>query len=84
MNPTIDCIETKELAARNGDGLEVRLLWHPRSNDVWVEIVDERRDERMEFAVPPHRALDAFQHPFAYAARAGELDDAGALAAITF
>jgi hypothetical protein len=83
MHRTIDFIEAKELDARSGDGLEVRLLWHSGA-DVLVEIVDARRDERMVFPVPAHRALDAFRHPFAYAARACEFDDAGELAAITF
>jgi hypothetical protein len=83
MNPTIHLIETKELDARSGDGLEVRLLWQA-GTDVLVEILDARRDERVVFRVAAHRALDAFRHPFAYAARAGEPHDACELAAITF
>ena len=32
-----------------------------------------RRGEDMEFVVSPDSALDAFRHPFAYAARQGLL-----------
>lgn len=83
MNPTMDLCGIKELDARVGDGLEVRLLWQG-GPDVLVEITDARCDERLVFPVAAHQALDAFRHPFAYAARAGELDDACDVAAITF
>jgi hypothetical protein len=65
----------RELDARTGDGLEVRLLWPAGSADVQVEIVDSRRGELVVFEVPGPLALDAFRHPFAYAARAGALRD---------
>jgi hypothetical protein len=84
MNPTIDDSETRELAVRRSDGLEVRLLRHPNDSDVLVEVLDERRKEHLEFAVPAHRALDAFRHPFAYAVLAGARDHAHELAGITF
>jgi len=84
MSPTTHRIETRELDARSGDGLEVRLLWSPGNTDVLLEISDTRHDERISFHVAAHRAFDAFRHPFAYAARAGELDDAGEFAVITF
>ena len=67
--------QRRELAARCGDGLEVRLLWPAGSADVEVEIVDARRGELVVFHVPGRLALDAFRHPFAYAARAGALAD---------
>ena len=83
MDRVIDSVDTRELAARAGDGLVVRLLWHPGSNDVLVEIADGRRDLQLVFAVPPERAADAFDHPFAYAAKTCDLADAGDVAAMT-
>ena len=34
----------KELAYREQDGLEITLLWDPRSNDVCVDVIDQRED----------------------------------------
>jgi len=59
---------TRELAAREYDGISVRLLWHPRENAVTVSVEDARVGDCFQLAVTPERALDAFQHPFAYAA----------------
>ena len=59
---------TRELAAREGDGIAVRLLWHPRENAVTVSVEDTRVGDCFQLAVAPERALDAFHHPFAYAA----------------
>ena len=60
--------ETRELAARESDGIHVLLLWHPRENALTVEVEDTRVGDCFQLAVAPERALDAFQHPFAYAA----------------
>jgi len=60
--------KTRELAARESDGVRVRLLWHPRANALSVSVEDERAGGRFRLAVAPDRALDAFYHPFAYAA----------------
>jgi hypothetical protein len=60
--------ETRELAARERDGIHVLLLWHPRENNLTVSVEDARVGKRFELAVAPDRALDAFYHPFAYAA----------------
>jgi hypothetical protein len=59
---------TRELAARESDGIQVLLLWHPREDAITVAVEDDRRGDRFQLAVAPHRALDAFYHPFAYAA----------------
>jgi len=59
---------TRELAARESDGIHVLLLWHPPENAITVSIEDDRRRDRFQLAVAPDRALDAFYHPFAYAA----------------
>jgi hypothetical protein len=46
----------------------VRLLWHPRANSVTVSVEDDRAGDRFHLAIESDRALDAFYHPFAYAA----------------
>jgi hypothetical protein len=58
----------RELAARESDGVHVFLLWHPDENAVTVSVEDARLGARFRIAVAPDRALDAFYHPFAYAA----------------
>ena len=57
-----------ELAARESDGLHVVLLWHPGDNELTVAVEDVRLGDCFRLAVAPDRALDAFNHPFAYAA----------------
>jgi hypothetical protein len=59
---------TRELAARESDGIHVALLWHPTENALTLAVEDARIGSRFELAVAPDRALDAFYHPFAYAA----------------
>jgi hypothetical protein len=58
----------RELAARETNGLSVRLLWHSLENAVTVSVEDLRHDECFDLAVAPQHALGAFYHPFAYAA----------------
>ena len=57
----------KELAHREQNGLEVTLLWDPRSNDVCVDVIDQRDDSFLRIPVAGRFALDAFHHPYAYA-----------------
>ena len=59
---------TRELAARDNNGIHVRLLWHPQRNALTVSVEDDRGGDRFHLAVASDRALDAFYHPFAYAA----------------
>jgi hypothetical protein len=70
----------RELASRTSDDLEVTLWWDPQINAVAVSVWDWKRDAHFELAAARHRALDVFNHPFAYACLRG-LDDlmAGAL-----
>jgi hypothetical protein len=60
--------DTRELAARESDGLHVLLLWHPRANALTVSVEDARVGDYFHLSVAPDRALDAFYHPFAYVA----------------
>jgi hypothetical protein len=60
----------RELAARESDGLRVRLLWHAEADALTVSVNDWSSGHRFELAVARDRGLDAFYHPFAYAASA--------------
>lgn len=62
---------TRELAHRSADGIHVTLRWHPVADRVTVEVSDEGTGDTFEFEAPRARALDAFWHPYAYAAFAG-------------
>ena len=57
-----------ELAMRESDGLHVQLLWDRITDAVTVKVEDLRAGDRFHLAVARERALDAFYHPFAYAA----------------
>jgi len=59
---------TTELAVRDSDGLNVVLFWHPRNGAVTISVADSRTGDRFQLAVEQEHALDAFYHPFAYAA----------------
>jgi hypothetical protein len=67
MQPTFNLSTARELDARANDGVEVRLVWHPSSDKVAVEVIDSRAGERFALAIDAADALDAFHHPFAYA-----------------
>ncbi len=58
----------RELASRESNGVHVLLLWYPREDAVTVEVEDSRNGQRFELVVERSCALDAFYHPFAYAA----------------
>ena len=60
--------QTRELAAREGDGIQVTLLWHPCDNALTVSVADTRVGREFRLAVAHDQALDAFYHPYAYAA----------------
>ena len=60
--------EHRELAHRTSDGIEVTLFWSKPSGRVTIAVLDTRSDEALEFEVEGSDALDAFNHPYAYAA----------------
>jgi hypothetical protein len=68
METTITKNEVRELAQRAGDGIEVRLLWPQGSDRVLVSVMDLRAMQTFELEVDGREALDAFHHPFAFAA----------------
>lgn len=61
----------RELAHRASNGLEVWLLWSRIDNRLFVLVVDSRLDDSFELTVQSSYALDAFAHPYAYAASLG-------------
>ena len=61
----------RELAARQSDGVEVRLLWDEASDAVSVVIEDVYEGGSFRVPVEPQHALDAFNHPYGYAALRG-------------
>jgi hypothetical protein len=65
----------RELDHRSGDGIDVTLFWDGGSNDVFVEVADERAGARFRIAVDAANALDAFAHPYAYWTVAGVTPD---------
>jgi hypothetical protein len=64
-----------ELDRREGDGISVSLFWRRTGNVVSIAVYDERTGDDFELVVAPDRALDAFRHPYAYAAREGVLQE---------
>jgi hypothetical protein len=69
-SPTKDLIPV-ELDYRANDGVEVSLLWHKPTNSLTVFVHDTRTGETFELEVESRYAVDAFQHPYAYAASRG-------------
>jgi hypothetical protein len=61
----------RELAYRENDGLEVRLLWTGFDRRVQVAVHDQHDGAGFELDVDAAAALDAFHHPYAYAAFGG-------------
>jgi len=62
---------TRELDFRSSDGLQVALLWNQETNDLTVVVFDTKSGDDFELQVSSHEALDAFHHPYAYAATHG-------------
>jgi hypothetical protein len=59
-----------ELHHRTADGIEVSLLWSRLTNALTVAVEDSRSGLTFEVPAPAEKALDVFEHPFAYAAAA--------------
>ena len=62
----------RELDHRTSDGIDVRLLWNQHENRVYVTVNDAKTEEAFTIEVrESERAMDVFQHPFAYSKRRG-------------
>jgi len=57
-----------ELAHRKSNGLDVSLLWSRRTGRLVVAVSDERTEDAFTVEAPRDRALDVYNHPFAYRA----------------
>ncbi len=57
-----------ELHHRSADGIEVSLLWSRVTNALTVAVEDSRSGLSFEVPAPADKALDVFEHPYAYAA----------------
>jgi len=71
-----------ELDHRATDGVEVSLLWTRSTNAVSILVRDAKSGDDFELDVHPADARDAFDHPYAYAARNGISYGAGARVAV--
>jgi hypothetical protein len=65
---TSTATERRELAKRSSYGIEVTLSWTESTNVVTIAVIDLHSADHLEFEVDGSAALDAFDHPFAYAA----------------
>ena len=63
--------ERRDLAHRTNDGFDVTLFWSKASNRVTISVFHARSATALEFEVDDADALDAFNHPYAYAAGGG-------------
>lgn len=72
-HPVLEADEAarEELAHRAADGVEVTLLWCRCHETVAVQVADHGANTLFELVVAREHALDAFYHPFAYAAQQG-------------
>ena len=67
-------VPARELARRVSGTDEIVLLWHPEDDRVEVSVRDVTTDATFRFAIAPGSALDAFTHPYAYAAGREAID----------
>jgi hypothetical protein len=72
----VTCVSTppRELAQRLSGTVEVLLLWYPETDQVEVSVRDLGTGVGFEIEVAPGNAIDAFDHPYAYAARPDSWD----------
>ena len=86
MHPLLTPMETapgrhsrapsRELARRQTGSVEVRLLWHAVTNRIEISLHDSATDAGLRIRVSPADALDAFYHPYAYAPRVVQAEEA--------
>jgi len=65
----------RELDRRQSDGIDVRLLWHQTDDHLVVAVFDAKTGHGFQVRAAPHRALEVFHHPYAYAASEGHARD---------
>ena len=57
-----------ELAHRNSDNIDVSLFWDRDTDELYVTVDDARTGNSFTLQAARDRALDVFNHPFAYQA----------------
>ena len=67
MTATTDTQDRRELDHRYTNGIDVTLSWSPTDDRLYVTVLDDAGDD-FELLVDAREALDAFAHPYAYAA----------------
>ncbi len=70
MTVTVPTHNRRELDHRHANGIDVTLSWAPDGDALFVTVLDEAGED-YELVVEAHEALDAFHHPYAYAAFRG-------------
>ena len=61
----------EELDVRRGSGLDVTLYWDPDHDRLLVSVSDLQSGDHFDLWPENSDALDAFRHPYGYAARHG-------------
>jgi hypothetical protein len=64
-------IDSRELAHRANDGVEVTLYWSKTEDRLFVTVNDARSGDAFELPAERHNALEIFEHPYAQAAFLG-------------
>ena len=59
---------TRELDHRRADGIDVRLLWSQSDERILLAVSDSKTGDAFSVEVEPGDALEAFHHPYSYAA----------------
>ena len=59
---------TRELDHRRADGIDVRLLWSQPDGRILLAVSDSKTGDAFSVEVEPGDALEAFHHPYSYAA----------------
>jgi hypothetical protein len=59
-----------DLADRHSPDLDVVLVWSRGSGRLWVDVTHHRSGRTARIDAAPGKALDVFEHPFAYGALA--------------
>jgi hypothetical protein len=67
MTPSLTTT-SHELAHRSGNGIDVTLVWVRRGgvDETVVRVTDHRKRAYFEIPAEADRALDVYDHPFAY------------------
>lgn len=58
----------RELDRRHNDGIDIRLLWNQLDGRILLAVSDSKTGDAFSIEVEPNDVLEAFQHPYSYAA----------------